>query len=68
MATPDDWEPYRQAARERYGRLSSFRLGVMVGEARAGLGAPPSMNARNREHYEAGVHYAQAPAARTLHT
>jgi hypothetical protein len=51
---PDAWEPYRQAARVKWGRSTAFRLGLAVGEAGLYLASPyPRMRAT--EHYQHGL-------------
>lgn len=52
---PDIHEPFRVMARDGWGRLSPYRLGIIIGEHGGGLPAPPEYGERCAKTYARGI-------------
>lgn len=55
----DQWEPYRQAVKLRFGRVTAWRLGAAVGEAGATLPNPYPTPGHLSSLYSSGLSYGQ---------
>lgn len=49
---PEDYEPYREVMRQRYGYCGPYRLGIAIGEAGAALNNPYSEPAASRQFWQ----------------
>lgn len=55
MSWPDIHEPFRMLARDGWGRLSPYRLGIIIGEHGGGLAAPAEYGPTAAKIYQRGI-------------